>query len=114
MPRAPPVITTVLSAMSMRFIVLVLRVAGRIQGFEPGAQSRTASGTMLRTSGHVLPAVDGEGRSGDEAGLVGGQEEHAAGDLLGFSETADGNERQDLGLQNLFGNRLHHFGGDIA
>src|ERR1044071_9505723 len=49
-----------------------------------------------RGSIHVLAAIDGERRAGDEIGLVGDQEQDRAGDVLGLAEPADGNARDDL------------------
>ena len=67
-----------------------------------------------RTSCHILPAVGIEAGAGDEAGGVVGEEGDTARDLLGGAETADRDERQDLGVQNLLRHRHHHLGGDVA
>src|SRR6266852_4585948 len=65
-------------------------------------------------SHHVLPAVYGEGRPRDETSIVGGEENHAARDLLRLAEAIDGNLRQDVFVQHLLRHRLHHFGVDVA
>ena len=38
----------------------------------------------------MLAAVDRQGRAGDEIGIVGDQEQHAARDILGMAEPPDG------------------------
>src|SRR6185369_13352241 len=52
-----------------------------------------------RSSNHVLAAVDRHRRAGDSAGLVGGEEQHGAGDFLGLAETVDRDQRQDAFLE---------------
>ena len=61
----------------------------------------------------MLPAVDRQRRAGDEIGLVGGQEHHAAGDVVGMAEPAHRDAGDDL-LQHVLGHRAHHLGIDIA
>src|ERR1700733_14873571 len=58
-------------------------------------------------SSHVQAAVDGPYLSGDVGGLVGGQETHHAGNLLGPSEPADGNLHVDS-REYRGGNGGHH------
>jgi len=67
----------------------------------------------LPASDHILPAVHGERRSRDEAGIVGGEEYHAARDLLGLAEAVDRNLRQDVLVENILRHRLHHLGVDV-
>ena len=62
---------------------------------------------------HVLAAVHGHRRAGDEIGLVRDQEQHRAHDVVGLAEAADGNAIDDL-LQHLLGHRAHHVGVDVA
>jgi hypothetical protein len=45
---------------------------------------------------HMLAAIDRERRAGDEIGLVGGEEEHAAGDIRRGAEPAAADFRDDL------------------
>src|SRR5580692_1622365 len=45
---------------------------------------------------HVLATIDRDGRSGDEACFIGDKEENAAGYLVGFAETSDGDFCHDL------------------
>src|SRR5262245_51912337 len=59
-------------------------------------------------SNGVLPAVGGEGRPGDEPGIVGGEEDDAARNLLGLAEAAERDLRQDVLLQHVLGHRLDH------
>ena len=40
-------------------------------------------------SGVILPAIDGHGRAGEEAGLVCSQEHHGARNFLGLAEAID-------------------------
>jgi hypothetical protein len=54
------------------------------------------------------------GRAGDQSGIVGGEEHHAARDLLRLAEPADRNLRQDALLQHVLRHRLHHLGVDVA
>src|SRR5215470_4667830 len=39
-----------------------------------------------RSAQHPVPAVDADGLAGDVAGVVGGEENDSAGDVLGFAE----------------------------
>src|SRR5271155_6002272 len=59
---------------------------------------------------HVLAAVDRQRRTGDGAGLVGGEEYHGTRNLLGLAEATDRDQRQDRLLQHVLRHRLHHFG----
>ena len=47
-------------------------------------------------------------------GLVRREEHDAARDLLGLAQAAQRDKRQNRLLQHFLGDRLHHFGGDIA
>src|SRR5262249_45643883 len=49
----------------------------------------------LSISCHELPSIGGQGRARDEAGVVGGEEQDAARDLLGLAEAPDRDQRQD-------------------
>src|SRR3546814_10885723 len=62
---------------------------------------------------HVLAAIDGQRRAGDEIGLVGDQEQDPAGDVLRPSQALDRYAGGDL-LQHLGRYRAHHVGVDIA
>src|SRR5690606_33169206 len=62
---------------------------------------------------HVLAAVDRQRRAGHEPGIVGGEESHAPGDLLGMTEPADGYPRDDF-LEYRLGNSGDHLGIDIT
>src|SRR5207237_2994782 len=53
-------------------------------------------GSSPRQSIHMLAAIDGERRAGDEARLIRDQANNAAGDLMGLPEAANGNARHDL------------------
>ena len=55
----------------------------------------TPSGEQGQSSDHVLAAVGGQRRAGDEAGLVGNEEQHAARDFFGHAEAAYRHLRQD-------------------
>ena len=82
---------------------------------QAGAPSETnALKSKRKTLGEVLAAIGRERRAGDEAGLVGGEEHHAARDLLRLAEAADRDLRQDALLEHLLRHRQHHFGADIA
>src|SRR3954447_4082086 len=70
--------------------------------------------THLDGSRHVLAAVDRQRRAGDEAALVGGEEDDGAADLVRGAEAADRDLRDDLRLQHLGIDRLHHLGADVA
>src|ERR1044072_2873824 len=63
---------------------------------------------------HVLPAIGGKRRSGDEAGVVGGEEHDAARDLLGLAEAPGRDQRQDILVEHVLRHRLHHLGRDVA
>src|SRR3984893_18373992 len=52
-------------------------------------------------SHHVLPAVHGKRRSRDETGIVGGEENHAARDLLRLAKPIDRKLRQDGLVENV-------------
>src|SRR5947208_16816214 len=49
---------------------------------------------------HVLPAVRGERRAGDQAGVIGSEKYHAARDLLGLAEPPERDQRQDVLFQD--------------
>src|SRR6185312_4197578 len=85
--------------------------AGRTAGAPTLADAPTEA--SVDRSIHMLPAVDRERRARDEAALVGHQEQHPAGDLLGLAEAADGDAGDDL-LQHFLGHGAHHLGVDIA
>ena len=84
---------------------------------KPRRPSPTPSSTPTpkaeRRSVHVLAAVQRQRRARDETALVGDQEQHAAGDLVGIAEAADGDARHDL-LQHVGRHRAHHVGVDVA
>src|SRR6478736_3047474 len=63
---------------------------------------------------HVLAAVDGDVRSGHEGRLVRSQVDDQAGDFLGLAEASDRDLRQDLGVEDVLGDRRHHLRADIA
>ena len=50
---------------------------------------------QTRWSYHILAAVDGERRTGDETGFLGREKHDAAGDFLRFAKPVHRNERQD-------------------
>src|SRR5687768_16168017 len=81
-----------------------------------GWRSRVALAAAARSrwSHHHLPAVGGERRACDQAGVVGGEEHHAARDLVRLAEAAQRDLRQDVLLQHLLRHRLDHLGGDVA
>src|SRR5260221_12332724 len=62
---------------------------------------------------HMLAAVDRQRRAGDETRLVGDEEEHAAGDLLGIAEPSDWDARDDL-LEHIGRHGAHHLAVDIC
>ena len=62
---------------------------------------------------HVLTAVDGQGRPGDEAGVVRCEERDQSGDLLRPSQPSDGDLR-DYFLKYILAHRQNHLGADIA
>ena len=64
----------------------------------PGGQTRGREASPQAMYWPPLALTRG---AGDEAGLVAGEEDHAAGDLLGLAEAPDRDLRQDLGLQHL-------------
>src|SRR6266850_1315960 len=66
------------------------------------------------SSHHILPAVRRQRRTGNQAGLVGGEEHDAARDLLRLAQATERDERQDVLLQHVLRYRPDHFGGDIA
>src|SRR5215207_2109550 len=80
--------------------------------------AREDTGRRLRSpafrSHHVLAAVDRQRRAGDEAAVLGGEEDDGAADLLRGAEAADRDQRNDLRLQDLGVDRLHHLGADVA
>src|SRR4029079_17864061 len=63
---------------------------------------------------HVLAAVDRDVRSRQEGRLVRGEVDDQAGDFLGLAEPADRDLRQDLGVEDLLGDRRHHLRADVA
>src|SRR2546426_1218704 len=66
------------------------------------------------TSDHVLTAVRGQRRAGDEARIVGGQEYDAARDLFGLTQPPDGDLRNDVLLEHVLRDCLDHLGADIS
>ena len=54
----------------------------------PGGRALKFEAGVIARSRHVLPAIGGQRRAGDEAGLVGGEEDDAARHLLRLAETA--------------------------
>src|SRR5262245_51945031 len=84
-------------------------------GTRPDAAVNSASSDHIRTavnptrvaprrlirSNKILSAVRRQGRAGDEARLVGGEEDDAARDLLRLAQAADGNQRDDALLQHV-------------
>ena len=67
------------------------------EGNDPGV----AVAPRTPRSHHDLPAIGGQRRAGEEAGIVGDQEQDAARDLLRLAEAADRDERQDGFLQQV-------------
>ena len=76
----------------------------------PGASVMNVHFHITAMSNHVLTAVGGDGRAGDEAGVVGGEERDDAGDFVGLAETADRNLRQDHLVHHVLRHRHHHLG----
>src|SRR5476651_2134927 len=72
-----------------------------------------AASLSMRPLVHVLAAVDRQGRAGDEAGVVGDQEQHAARDLVGLAESPDRDLGHDL-LQHVGWHRRDHVGVGVA
>src|SRR5713101_5464362 len=62
---------------------------------------------------HMLAAIDRQRRAGDETGIVGDQEHHAAGDFIGLAEPADRDLGDDL-LQHVGRHRRDHIGLGVA
>ena len=65
-------------------------------------------------SDHVLAAVRRQCRAGDEARIVGREEDDTARDLLGLAQPAERDVRQDVLFQHVLRHCLHHLGRDIA
>src|SRR5690606_6452859 len=87
-------------------------------GAWPATSFRDAKGAAGRKrppapSIHVLAAVDRQRRARHEPGIVGGEESHAPGDLLGMTEPADGYPRDDF-LEHRLRNGGDHLGIDIT
>src|SRR5262249_36717418 len=79
-------------------------------------QSSAAQRTRQTTdppSIHVLAAVHGEGRPGNEVGVVRDQEQDGPRYIFGLSEPADRDPRNDF-FEHVGRNRAHHVGIDIA
>src|SRR6266567_7945956 len=66
------------------------------------------------TSDHVLTAVRGQRRAGDEARIVRGQEYDAARDLFRLTQPPDGDLRNDVLLEHVLRDCLDHLGADIS
>src|SRR5664279_725909 len=69
---------------------------------------------MSWSSLHVLSAVDGDVGARDKCGLLRGQIDDEAGNLLGLAESTHRNLRQDLRVEDVFGNRRDHLRADVA
>src|SRR3546814_14989758 len=61
----------------------------------------------------MLATIDRQGRSGDEARIVGAEEGDPACDLLSVAKPADRHARHDLG-KHVLRHRGHHFRFDIT
>ena len=101
-------------ALALAISLACLRLDGGAAAARPPSREPRRRLKRHAASDHVLTAVGGQGRSGDEAGFVGGEEHHAARDLLGLAEPAHRNLRQDRLFQHVLGHGHHHFGRDIA
>src|SRR5580700_9274139 len=64
--------------------------------------------------GEILPAIGRQGRTRDQAGIVGGKEHDATRDLFRLAQPANRNLRQHVLLQHFLRHRLDHVGRDIA
>src|SRR3569623_1177203 len=64
-------------------------------------------------SDEVLAAIGGEGRAGDEAGILRSEEDYAARDLFRFAKAADRDLRDDALVEHLFVDCLDHLGGEV-
>src|SRR5205814_2833093 len=63
---------------------------------------------------HVLAAVDGNVRAGDERGFLRAQIDNQAGDLRGLAEPPERDLRQDLRVENFLRNGGDHLRADVA
>src|SRR5688572_17651262 len=63
---------------------------------------------------HMLPAVDRYIRPRDECRFLGTEIGDETCDFLGFAEAADGDLRDDLRIEDVFRDRQHHLGPDVA
>ena len=61
---------------------------------------------LARRINHVLAAIGGERRAGDQAALIGGEKHHAARNLFGLAKPAEWNVRQNIFLQHILRARL--------
>lgn len=59
---------------------------------------------------HILSAIGGQRRSGDETGFLGDEKNHASGDFFWFAQPTHRNEWQDRLFQNVGRNGLDHVG----
>src|SRR5687768_12707778 len=78
------------------------------------ASSPALSPCVMEGLCQILPAVRRQRRAGDEPGVVGGEEHHAARDLFRLAETAERNLRDDVLLKHVLRHGLHHLGVDVA
>src|SRR5262245_47327672 len=74
-------------------------------------QSRAECG---KWSSHVLPAIGVEAGTGDIPRSIVGEKCYAARHFLGRAKAADGNEWQDLGIEDFLWHCPHHLRGDVA
>src|ERR1051326_4861786 len=83
----------------------------RVAAFRP---AENATPLTASVSDHVLTAVCGQRRAGDEARIVRRQEYHAARDLFRRAQSTDRNLRKDVLLEHFLGHGLHHLGADVS
>src|SRR5436190_4388053 len=77
-------------------------------------ESSLLSSAPGEASLHVLAAVDGDVRSGQEGRLVRGEVDDQARDFLGLAEPADRDLGKDLGVEDLLRDRRDHLRADVA
>src|SRR5215207_3690571 len=69
--------------------------------------------SAMRSSVHVLSAVDRQGRARDETGILVNQEGYASGDLVGAAQPINWNARDDL-PEYLLRHRGDHVRVDVS
>ena len=90
------------------------RAGIRVRRLRTGAEGLGAR-VQSRSSTHMYcPPFTDSVEPVMKSGVVGGEEHHAARDLLRLAEPADRDLRQDDLLQHVLRHRLHHLGVDIA